>query len=436
MAAGGGDEAGGFQDAVFGGSGKLPREAPAEVPRTADDHLPPTTPQALAPLRPNMRGRLPKGMGELLVYTRGDGESFELLGACGDQLVEPLGAAGRPKLDLNSLAVQLEQTVILCLEMASWSREKARLADWLNRSRRDAERDSAEFDLVVWDDTGFHIPWELFWLRDPVTRRPPSFLGALVTVTRWLSVTPSSIVQDFTRAPGRASGPVAAYVYEGPEPGQGMARDKELLRDFQVKYAGSMWELLAGLQDLDAVALSMVYAACHGEFSDLPGRSQLGGLLLESASMLGDEGLGRLHNRQTLVFLNACASGPVGEDRGRYNDGALRGFPKMFLEAGAAGVLATAAPVEDDFAHQAARDLLRRLRDEPDLTVARAIRDLRRQAVKSLPKDIWRTDIPDRDKQAANKTLLPVLYWFMYLYYGSPRMAISFAGAGTPPASS
>src|SRR5258707_10802889 len=131
--------------------------------------------------------------------------------------------------------------------------------------------------------------------------------------------------------------------------------------------------------------------------------------------MLGDAGFSRLHHRKTLVFLNACASGPVGEDRGRYNDGALRGFPKMFMETGAAGVLATAAPIKDDFAHAAAGELLELLRLDPRLPVARAVRDLRRIAADSLPDEIWRTGIPAKQQEAANETLLPILYWFMYL---------------------
>ena len=426
--------AGGFLNAVLGGRGKLRKEASAKVSRAASNELTIATPQYLAPLEPKMKGRLPKGMAELLVYPMGNRESFGLLGAYGNELVQPLGSAGKPELDLNSLAIQLEQTVTILAEMASWSREKGALVDWLNRRVKDAEREPAEFELVVWDDTGFHIPWELFWLPDPVTGRRPNFLGALMTVTRWLTVRTSRVVQDFTQNPGRASGPVLAYVHEDPDPAMSLARDWELLQDVQMEDAGGrMWDLLTKLRDRNGEALAMVYAGCHGEFGDGPGQAKLGGLPLESASMLGDYGLFRLHNRPTLVFLNACASGPVGEDRRRYNDGALRGFPKMFLESGAAGVLATAAPIESDFAHQAARDLFELLRHDPGRPVARAVRDLRRQAADQLREDSWQMGKPPRQQETANGELLPVLYWFMYLYYGSPRMTISFASPDAPP---
>ena len=425
----------GILNAVCKGDGKLSRQAPAQEPPTANDAIPPAAPLPLERLRPGMKGRLPKGMAELVVYPTGGGNSFGLTGAYGDELARELGGAGKPGFDYNSLAIQLEQPVDSVTQVASWSREEGRLNDWLNRFTLDAERDPAEFALVVWDNTGFRIPWELFWLTDPDLRRRPNFLGALVTVTRWLDLRPLRFVQDFTQDAGRANGSVAAYLYEHPDPDVGMARDKELLRHFQVTYEDRMSDLLTSLQSRDDAALALVYVACHGEFADGPGGCKLGGLTLESASMQADEGFRRLHDRRTLVFLNACASGPVGQDSGRYNDGALRGFPKMFLETGAAGVLATAAPIESDFAHQVARGLFERLRPDPGLPVAAAVRDLRREAVDSLPKGIWRTDISPRQLEAANATVQPVLYWFMYLYYGSPRMAVSFAPADDPPAS-
>lgn len=382
------DAASGFLSAVFGGRGKLGKEAAAEAPWTPNGGFPPSTPEVLKRVRASIEDRLPKGMAVLVVYRARDayrtdgGESFGLLGAYGDNLAEPLGGAGKPGLDLNSLAVQLEETLSILGQLASWSREKEKLVSWLNRLM-DGANQHPELELVIWDVTGFRIPWELFWLRDPLKRRAPSFLGALMTVTRWLDIAPSSIVQDFTRQdftrnPGQTSAPVAAYVYE-TESDKDMARDKELLRDFQVEYADSMSDLLTLLSDPNGAALAMVYAACHGEFGDGPGQSKLHKLTYESAHQQADEyGFGRLHNRQTLVFLNACASGPVGEDRGRYNDGSLRGFPKMFLECGAAGVLATAAPITNDFAHKAASDLFNELRRDPALPVARAVRDLRR----------------------------------------------------------
>lgn len=417
---------GGFRNAVFGGRGKLAREARTGASGMAAEGMPSAIPQDLEPASPAMADRLPNGMALLIVTKTDDNQGFILKGAHGDRQAEPLGGAGKPDLDLNSLAFQLEQTATKLKAMASWSREKRELVNWLNRTRDDAEE---ELELVICDDTGFRIPWELFWLRDQVTRRRAGFLGALMTVTRWLDVKRLGVLLEAIRNPGQDSGPVAAFVHET------MAGDKELFRDFRVKYENTMSDLLASLADANAEALAMVYAACHGEFSDLPDGTKLGNLSLESAQMAADEiGFDRLHNRQTLVFLNACASGPVGEDKRRYNDGVLRGFPKMFLEAGAAGVLATAAPVEDEFARQVAGALIERLQMEPGLPPAKAIREFRRLATDSLPPGVWRDDVPAAQQEAANAMLLPLLYWSLYLYYGSPRMVISLARRDDSPA--
>ena len=73
----------------------------------------------------------------------------------------------------------------------------------------------------------------------------------------------------------------------------------------------------------------------------------------------------QLREQATLVFLNGCHTGSVGIDLGTYNDGALRGFAKVFLRSGAAGVLATTGAVGRDEARVLADDLLKHLRVAP-----------------------------------------------------------------------
>jgi hypothetical protein len=426
-------------DAAVGGLAKilsrarrdLPREIPAATPQSPNGDTIYGTPRVLDRLSPGMAGRLPKGMAELAVYRTEDGEHFALIGAYGDRLASKLGSYGKPELDLNlnALAIQLDQTINILADMADWSREQRQLVAWLNRSRTDADRDCAELELVIWDDTAFRIPWELFWLTDP-GHSPPGFLGTLLTITRWLEVGDSPFVQDFTMNPAPASGGVAAYIHED------MADDRTLFDGLEVEYSKDrMWGLLEGLLDERLPALAMVYAGCHGEFDgEFPRNARIGEVPLSRANFLADQGFGRLQYRRTLVFLNACASGPLGTDGKKLNDGAVRGFPKMFLAAGAAGVLATAAPIGNAFALGAADALIGRLKADPELSIAKAIRDLRREAARGLAVDVWQPGIIPWRKKANNARLLPILYWSLYLYYGSPRMAISFAAAGDPPA--
>ena len=85
------------------------------------------------------------------------------------------------------------------------------------------------------------------------------------------------------------------------------------------------------------------------------------------------------------MFLNGCHTGSVGIDLGTYNDDALRGFAKVFLRSGAAGVLATTGAVGRDEARVLADNLLKHLKSHPELSVAEAVRQLRRDAAVQRP---------------------------------------------------
>ena len=260
-----------------------------------------------------------------------------------------------------------------------------------------------------------------------------------MTVTRWLSVRTAwtKLLKHFLdtsldegSGPPRyeGNGPIAAFI----DPA--MEHDAALLGEFQVESAESMDRLFAALNEMDpngvAKALAMVYVACHGQFGDRPEECSLAGFPLVRAARLGDGGLRRLKAWATLVFLNACSSGSVGIDTGMYNDEALRGFAGVFLRAGAAGVLATTGAVGDDLAHTVARDLFAHLGAHPRLPVAEAVRQLREQAAKLIADELAKTGLSEAEQKASNLRLLPLLYRFMYVYYGSPRMLLTFAPGG------
>jgi hypothetical protein len=370
--------------------------------------------------------------------------------------VEELGVYGQPHLDLGTLAAPGEGSMLprdILASMIVWSMSQDALSEWLDRRRR---AHPAKLELVIWDDTAFRIPWELFWLGSEVESEeasagPDGWLGALFTVTRWLTIKMawSGRLQNFLQLPANADeGPVAAFI--DPR----MRHDALLLGEFQVEPASSMERLfvdlkkkpltvaeLAGAElngtDLNTVArpLAMVYVACHGEFGDRLEDIRLGRFPLSRAYQLGGNGLRRLVDRSTLVFLNACRSGSIGIDTGMLNDGAQRGFAEVFLRARAAGVLATTGAVGDDLAHTVARDLFEELRSDPGLPVAEAVRRLREQAAILIAQEqeLESADLSPADQKAANSRLLPFVYRFMYVYYGSPRMVLSFiSGTGLP----
>ena len=307
--------------------------------------------------------------------------------------------------------------------MGSWSYDKTEFAEWLNHRRH---KHHERFELVVWDDTGYRIPWELLWV--PSKRRsglPSGYLGALVTVTRWVKMKPywPEQVRPFTNPnPYRASGPVVAYVASD------MTEDWTVLRDFDVERAAGMDELLAILGG-DPDPLAMVYVACHGEFDDdHPGDSKLGGVPLGRMSRYNDD-FPRLSEQSTLVVLNGCRTGSIGVDAGKYNDGALSGFAAVFLRCGASGVLATTGAVGMEEARKVADTLFKQLRLEADRSVPDAIRRLRADAAVAIDQ-LLRSYESVEERAAADAALRPLLNPFMYVYFGSPRMVMSLVPNG------
>ncbi|MBC6461076.1 CHAT domain-containing protein [Actinomadura sp. HBU206391] len=359
---------------------------------------------------------LPTGTALLVVIPveQGGAEGFRLRAVCCcGPLVEFADVYGRPDLALGSLVAAdgLLPADVLS-SMRTWSRTKKRLVRWLD-ARRAAHGD--ELQLVIWDQTGYGIPWELFWLeRAPGSGRTEGWLGGLVTVTRWMSIETAwgETVRDY-RSEHTCAGPVAAYVAAD------MEHDLSLLGPYHFESSDSLPRLAKALEDGDPLA--MVYVACHGTYGTRLSDCVLGGVPLDR---FDPRRFDRLGPAATFVFLNACHSGSLVDDAGRFRDRALRGFAEVFLRSGAAGVLATSGRVGDRQAHEMAGQLFRHLRDHPGRSVAEAVRDLRAEMARLTPDDLLDVDGPE-----GNRRLLPLLYRFMYVFYGSPRTAVSLATA-------
>ncbi|WP_424533743.1 CHAT domain-containing protein [Sphaerisporangium viridialbum] len=363
---------------------------------------------------------LPEGMALLTVVPfrrKEETPGFRLRGVCCcGEATEFAEVYGKPDLDLGSLVSsggELPADVLSFMQI--WSRPKTELTRWLDR-RLAVHGD--RFQLVIWDDTGYRIPWELFWLEYD-SGRAEGWLGGVVTITRWLSIRTAwpETVRDY-RSSHECTGSVAAYI--DPE----MNRDHSLLTGYRVEPSSTMYDLTKALK-LDGDALALVYVACHGKFGEQLSECALGTLPLLHVDPMK---FPRLRPAATFVFLNACHSGSLGYDTKRFNDRVLRGFSEVFLRSGAAGVLATNGAVGDGPAHEMARELLQHLRDNPGRSVAEAVRDLRAKAAGLTPADLAAVAGP-----GANRELLPLLYRFMYVCYGSPRTLVSpDAAKGAP----
>lgn len=426
-----------FLGRLFGGRQQPPAEPPAEeAPR-----LPPGevsdegVTEDLTPFDPGLERSLPPGMAELIVKQQSGADGaprFRLSVACCCRHLHDLGVEyGQPLLDLGANLVEGGSSPSKFVhDMNTWSYEQTELSRWLDH-RRGAHPDNLE--LVVWDNTGFRIPWELLWLPTlQETGRLAGYLGTLLPVTRWLPMKPwwPEHVRPYTSSAAyRASGPAVAYISSE------MDGDREFMQPFLADADGatSMDHLFQILADQPA-PLALVYVACHAEFGDDPRDCVLGGFPLGSVTEYNDD-LPRLRSQPVLVFLNGCQTGSIGIDKDKYNDGALRGFAEVFLRCGAAGVLATTGAVGKEEAGTLARILIGRLNENADLNVADAIRQSRAaeaEAVLRLVKVLMSrgANMPKDERIAKERELLKHLYPFMYIHFGSPRLVMSLTRAG------
>ncbi|MEV2248774.1 CHAT domain-containing protein [Streptomyces sp. NPDC049970] len=336
---------------------------------------------------------------------------FKLRGVCCCGSLQDFPEYARPDIALASLVARngIPPSKVVAT-MRRWSNNKPDLTAWLHERR--CEHGDA-LQLVIWDETGYGIPWELFWLAvPPGSPYRAGWLGGLVTTSRWLTIhSPWPVVRDYS-SPHACKGPVAAYIADD------MRHDGALLRQFASEPVAGVRGLPKALAAGDP--LGMVYVACHGKFG-----SDEDDCLLDEVPLImleGGNSFDRLASAATFVFLNACHSGRLLAEEGAYADQAQRGFSELFLRSGAAGVLATSGEVGDEEAHQMANELMRVLCERPQVPIAVALRDLRSVVAHLTPADLF-----DAEAKEEQRRLLPLLYRFMYVYYGSPRTVVALA---------
>jgi CHAT domain len=428
-----------FRRSIFSGRWHMPKAAYAKQPsQYASVGRPGEATEQAKEVTRRVRDAegldLPDGMAALRIYRVDDPVEFKfrvqaiLPGTLPVELVPAdTPPYGKPPLDLYE-NIRDGPNVLYPDEylqrVYNWSWQRRALGGWLNTLRHK----HPQIQLVIKDLAETRIPWELFCLQaDPKFGQPFGPLGALLSVTRWLRLEewPRNRWSELLANPPRTvTGAIAAYIHPG------MADDTELLDDFAVEHADDMPDLLRKLNADGKPPLAMVYVAGHGEFSNWPRATTVAQFSVDDAYPYCNGGLRRLADQSTLVFLNACSTGLVGLDPGMYNDGALRGFAEVFLQAGATGVLATTGAVGTEIASQVARDLLAHLSLDRPVPVAEAVRMLRAEAALGFAPDPDLTEISRRtpgEREQTNDRLLRLIYLSMYVYFGSPRMVISVA---------
>ncbi|MFE2194496.1 CHAT domain-containing protein [Streptomyces olivaceus] len=365
--------------------------------------------------------RLEDGFAVLRVL-RADGADglpgYRLQGWCGDLSVNCAAGPTRRAAPAVSLA-RLRQDgdghypseVLRGIRL--WSDNQRELAHWINRIRA---RHGDGLRLVVWDDTGYDLPWELLLLPEntaPGLAGGP--LGALVAVARWTTVRDLS-QGGLPSETGDCHGRVLGYLHRD------MADDGHLFTPYAHRFHGRMTPFLSDL-DTEADRTGLVYLGCHGTYGDAVPRLTLGD---RTWAELNGEPMSVLRRDGSLVCLNACDSGRFVDNRAQGEE-AMRGFAELFLRKGAGGCIVSSGKVGDLEARSMARRLVREVAEHPHRPVVRTLRDFRARALDEFGSLAALPRVRNDDGQVdvvGQKRVLRLLYAFMFHYYGHPRTAL------------
>ncbi|TCO59851.1 CHAT domain-containing protein [Actinocrispum wychmicini] len=284
-------------------------------------------------------------------------------------------------------------------ECMNWADTKHKLVTWIRDllAAPDAPR------LVVWDNTDYEIPWELYYHRPSGGAEGAGWLGELIPVIRWTAVHDGARAWQFSARKRECVG--GLLMFEDPKMGvepDGFARYELEAR------ARTMRELMRRL-DRPCQPFGLLVIRCHGEYSRDTRKFKLGGLPLNAYTEFT---MHALQQSGALVLLNACVSGrPVVDER--HPSTATRSFAEVFLRYGAGGVIATAGDVDLNHSHDFAVRLLSDANSRP-VNVAEALREHRKHYANRVR---YRPGAADNRTEQQFKDFFAS---FMYLYFGHP----------------
>jgi hypothetical protein len=293
----------------------------------------------------------------------------------------------RPHITLAAAALGQKWRDILPA-LKAWSHNKHALHEWLTALHT---RYGAALRLVVWDDTGFEIPWELFSHRSVGARH--GWLGADVELIRWTSPSTGQ------RADMTCHGPILSFVDPTFQPVDAA------FNSWLYEKLGSMSDLLTSLNQ-SGRSVGLVHVWAHGLAGNDGLNAMLGGMPMDH---IGWQTLEALRAHRTLVLLNACSGAQLMDDD-RFGERATRSFAQLFLDKGALGVIATVGQVGADFSVNLLNYLLRHAA-RGEQSVSAALLGFRAALAQKLPETPFGQD---SDEYLLQK----FIYGFMYQYIG------------------
>ena len=289
----------------------------------------------------------------------------------------------------------------------NWSTGKYGLSNWLTMLRTAV---GSGLRSIIWDNTDFGIPWELF-RHDMVGNM--EWLGAAVQVIRWTTVHDPNRHNQFSAEAAQPCGGNILY-YEDPA----MSKPKYSIRDAGRpgdKAAPDMEALLQELAD-ESKSYGLVYVRGHGVHSESLSAATLAGICLAN---LEGRALPALREAKSVVILNACNSARPVIDK-YYADGLNRNFAEIFLRQRASAVVATSAEVPIFESAAMAQAIVNEARHH-DVSLPTFLR--RRRAVYAQDVPAHTMGLTAQQKAA----IRAFIYVSMFTYFGHPDAVLRLA---------
>ena len=403
-------------------SAQPPTPRPAPRPQPPDDAVPgpaaaESEPQEIHQAYPDLSKNLPRDTALLkVVMKRSEGQDcFHLEGhfrgeawVTTPEELKHQGRLGKVLADEMDGSVELTTAVDCYRWLQVWSTTKYRLTKWLAKLRCQTAEDHFVLRLIVWDDTDFGIPWELFWQPDA------GWLGVLIPVIRWTTVHDEHRTDQFSADPGQFGGGDVLYFEDQRLPGAAQA---SIAPRAGTGYApmDTMEDLLQALARLSR-SYGLVYVRGHGVHSTDLSVATLAGVRL---SELYGRPLPALRESKPLVFLNACNSARPVFDKS-FGDAANRNFAEAFLRKRAAAVVATMAEVPAAQSAALARTIIDQARSG-GVHLPEELRAHRERYAGSLPQHTTGLTPVEQNR------IRSFLYASSFAYFGHPEAVFKLA---------
>ncbi|AVH55322.1 MULTISPECIES: hypothetical protein [Streptomyces] len=403
------------------------REPGDDLDEIPDDVDTASKPKRLRPKKSDITGSLPADAAMLRVmarHSRGE-PSFTLFFHYRQKVrradrPHELEEQRPPKLALADLGAHIASSkaanpwAAKYYEIAEWWRTKHRLEQWIDRLR--AEQPDPQ--LVVWDQTAFEIPWELYYHDpDPESRcarlrKPAGWLGALLPLIRWTTVHAGRRALSYSAAMSKLRGGVLVCEDEQLE----FAPDT--FAAYQVGERSKKMEHLLDRLSTSDETFGLLLIRCHGRYSTDLNTFTLGDI---PYNQLAYKPMPALQRTGAVVLINSCVSGRTVTDSAQPSV-EPRSFAEIFLRKGAGAVIATVGDVELLPSHEFALWLVDRAadaqhegEDDRGLNLAAALTEYRRGCLERAERALR-----GGNPAVAEKEIRRFFNSCMYVYFGHP----------------